>query len=190
MNRPGIMNDTKLVPLDHIQFVAADPEHVKALIMNMHMHNDADLIRADEVLGKIVMDRREVEKSYKEPVAFAHKQHKNLTGERKDHLEKYEWAETLLKEKMKQYNMERDRKALEEPEVTTTSMSPPELRSRLKHTTFVPKWKYKITDPEKLPRKYLIPDAAAIGKIVNAMGEAACIPGVTVYRDDIVRVNT
>lgn len=180
-----------LVPLDHEQFITARPEHVKDMIIKMHMHNDDDLIRADDVLGRIMTDKKTVEKRYEEPCKRANKAHKALTAERKAVLENYEWAENLLKDKMKMYNLERDRKALEEiPEVTITSMSPPELRSKLKHTTFIEKYKFEVTDPEKVPPEFMTPDLEAIARRVNAMGEMAKIDGVTVYRDDIVRVNT
>ena len=69
-------------------------------------------------------------------------------------------------------------------------MSPPELRSKLKHTTFIEKYKFEVTNPDKLPPEFLTPDLEAIARRVNAMGEMAKIDGVTVYRDDIVRVNT
>ena len=184
------MNTDVMTLLDHTQFVTARPEHVKELIIHMHMHNDDDLARADDVIGRIRKDKKTIEARYKEPVSKAHQAHKKLTQERGDILEQYEWAENLLKEKMKRYHMENDRKALTEPEVTTTSITPPEPRSKLKHTTFVEKWKYKIVDETKLPRNYLMPNEKAIALTVRSMGEISKIDGVQVYRDDEVRIST
>lgn len=176
--------------LDHEQFVTARPEHVKDLIVNMHMHNEDDLQRADDVIGRIRKDKKLIEARFKEPVSRAHQAHKKLTKERNEILENYEWAENLLKDKMKRFHMENDRKALAEPEVTTTSITPPEPRSKLKHTTFVEKWKYKITNADKLPKDYLMPDERKIANTVRMMGEMAKIDGVQVYRDDEVRIST
>ena len=176
--------------LDHEQFVTARPEHVKDMIVKMHMHTDEDLVRADDVIGRIRKDKKMIEARFKEPVSRAHQAHKKLTKERNEIMENYEWAENLLKEKMKRFHMEKDRKALAEPEVTITSITPPEPRSKLKHTTFVEKWKYKIDNPDKLPREYLMPDEKKIAATVRSMGEMAKIDGVQVYRDDEVRIST
>ena len=184
------MKTDEITLLDHTQFVTARPEHVKELIIHMHMHNEDDLMRADDVIGRIRKDKKTIEGRYKEPVSKAHQAHKKLTQERGDIIEQYEWAENLLKEKMKRYHMENDRKALTEPEVTTTSITPPEPRSKLKHTTFVEKWKYKIVDADKLPRIYLMPNEKAIALTVRSMGEISKIDGVQVFRDDEVRIST
>ena len=181
---------TTLISLDHEQFISSRPGHVKDLIIGMHMHNDEDLIRAEDVIVRIRRDKKLIEDRFAGPVSKAHKAHKELTTERNEVLENYEWAENLLKEKMKMYHMNSDRKALAEAEVTTTSMTPPKLRPVLNHTTFVEKWKYKITDPAKLPPEYLIPNEKAIAATVNAMGAMAKIAGITVYRDDQVRIKT
>ncbi len=180
-----------LVPLDHEQFVVGHPEQIQDLVLKIHIKNDADQIRTDTLLGNLISDKKMVEKRFEEPVGRAHKVHKALTKERNKTLENYEIAESLIKGKMKEFNMEKDRKALEElSEVTITSLAPPELRSKLKHTTFTKKYKFEITDPDKVPPEFLAPDIDAIKRKVNAMGEMAKIPGVSVYRDDIVTVRT
>lgn len=184
-------SDAPLVPLDHEQFVVGHPEQIQDLVLKIHIRTDADQIRTDTLLGNLMADKKMVEERFKEPVSRAHKAHKALTGERKETLKNYEIAESLIKGKMKEFNMEKDRKALEElSEVTITSLAPPELRSKLKHTTFTKKYKFEVTDPDKVPPELLTPDLDAIARKVNAMGEMAKIPGVHVYRDDIVRVNT
>jgi hypothetical protein len=47
-------------------------------------------------------------------------------------------------------------------------------------------WKFRITDPDKIPREFLIPDEAAIGKVVRAMKGKTKIEGVAVYNEPIV----
>ncbi len=184
---PGQKN---LVTMDHEQLIASDPDHVCDLILGMSMKSDADLALADIMIGRIRTDKKKIEDEYKEPVERAHKAHKKLTTERNKIITHYDWAENLLKDKMKAYNMESDRKALAEAEVTTTSMPRPKPRSELKHTTFIEKWKYRITDETKLPRNYMMPDDKKIAATVRNMGGMAEINGIQVYRDDEVRIKT
>jgi len=42
-------------------------------------------------------------------------------------------------------------------------------------------WKYRITDANKIPRQYMIPDEVRIGRIARDMKNETNIPGVEVY---------
>lgn len=44
-------------------------------------------------------------------------------------------------------------------------------------------WKFRITDVNKIPREYMIPDEKVIGQIVRAMKSKTAIPGVEAYPD-------
>lgn len=54
----------------------------------------------------------------------------------------------------------------------------------------VEKYIFEITDVDKIPRKYMIPDKKKIQKVVDAMGEATNIPGIKVKKTLIERVRT
>lgn len=47
----------------------------------------------------------------------------------------------------------------------------------------VQNWKFKITDPNLIPREYMIPDEKAIGQVVRALKSKTAIPGIEVYPD-------
>lgn len=47
-------------------------------------------------------------------------------------------------------------------------------------------WRFAITNPELLPREYLLPDEKAIGAVVRALGERANIPGIHIYADTVI----
>ena len=47
-------------------------------------------------------------------------------------------------------------------------------------------WKFRITNPDLVPREYCIPDESAIRGIVNTMKGKTSIAGVEPYREDIV----
>ena len=44
-------------------------------------------------------------------------------------------------------------------------------------------WKFEITDVNLIPREYMLPDEAGIGKVVRAMKQLAVIPGIRVYSE-------
>lgn len=65
------------------------------------------------------------------------------------------------------------------PIVPATPVKAPGLSTR-------ERWVFRITDPAKLPREYLMPDESAIRAVVNGLKGNTRIPGVEVYRDDTV----
>lgn len=46
-------------------------------------------------------------------------------------------------------------------------------------------WKYRITNPDLVPREYLIPDPVKIGGVVRALKDATNIPGVEAYAERV-----
>jgi hypothetical protein len=46
---------------------------------------------------------------------------------------------------------------------------------------FRDQWKFRILNLDAIPREYLMADEAKIGKVVDALGRAAGIPGIEVY---------
>ena len=47
-------------------------------------------------------------------------------------------------------------------------------------------WKFEITDPDQLPREYLVANDKAIGGVVRALKDKTNIPGVRVYCEDSI----
>lgn len=48
-------------------------------------------------------------------------------------------------------------------------------------------WKFKITNPELIPREYLVPDEQTIGQVVRALKDKTVIPGIQVYPENSAR---
>lgn len=42
-------------------------------------------------------------------------------------------------------------------------------------------WKFRITDADKIPREYMVPDEKALGAVVRALKGKTNIPGIEVY---------
>lgn len=57
---------------------------------------------------------------------------------------------------------------------------------KLPGTSFRTIWKFKIVEESKIPRSYLMPNETAIGATVRALGDKSAIPGITVYREQVV----
>jgi hypothetical protein len=71
---------------------------------------------------------------------------------------------------------------LEEPIYTPPAILPgaPEVQG----TSIRRNWKYRITDPNKIPREFMTPDMTKIGMQVRTTKERTNIPGVEVYSED------
>lgn len=48
-------------------------------------------------------------------------------------------------------------------------------------------WKFKITNPELIPREYLIPDEQLLGQLARALKDKMCVPGVQPYSEASAR---
>lgn len=57
---------------------------------------------------------------------------------------------------------------------------------KLEGTSFRTVWKFRVTDANKIPRKYMVPDEQAIGQVVRALGMNAGIDGIEIYREQVV----
>lgn len=48
-------------------------------------------------------------------------------------------------------------------------------------------WKFRITNPDLIPREYLVPDEKAIGQVVRGLKDKTKIPGIEVYPEGAAR---
>ena len=53
--------------------------------------------------------------------------------------------------------------------------------------TFVDKWVFEITDPEKIPADFLCPDLKKIGAVVAQLKDKTAIPGVRAWNEMTVK---
>ena len=47
-------------------------------------------------------------------------------------------------------------------------------------------WKFKIVDPNSIPREYLIPNDVMLGNIARATKGTLTIPGIEIYSEDVI----
>jgi len=75
---------------------------------------------------------------------------------------------------------------LEEPVFTpppVVEKSVPKVSGQTMSTT----WRYKITDLNKIPRQYMIPDEKALNALVKAQKERTNVPGIKAYPEHKMR---
>lgn len=103
----------------------------------------------------------------------------------------YEWNRKLV-EARAQAQLERQKlieaaKAAEEPEIMRESLvAASEAVLTTSTVSFRDRYVFEVHDPEAVPREYLCPDEAKIGKVVAALKDKTSIPGVRVWNDPIV----
>lgn len=62
----------------------------------------------------------------------------------------------------------------------------PKATPKVQGISYRDNWTFRITDPNKIPREYMVPNETAIRKVVSALKDKANIPGIEVYNERIV----
>ena len=89
----------------------------------------------------------------------------------------------------------REEKLTGEHTVDLAPVDTPEVASKRVHTDMgsigtLKTYKWELEDITKVPREYLIPNAVLIGQMVRSSKGTISIPGIRVYSEDSIRVNT
>lgn len=106
-------------------------------------------------------------------LAAIEKEWKNKLLQAKKGLE--EKRERLLLEARESENPHEQLVAASQSHVETQSIS------------YVDNWVFEVEDESKIPAEFMIPDRAAIAKVVKMMKDGTKIPGVRVWNEPIVR---
>jgi len=130
---------------------------------------------------------RAEEKKWQDPLATAEKQLKKKMSD-------FEAAEAKrIREEQARLEEERRKQAEENggelfPEPPAPPPEPAAPKTEGVHT--VTEWHFEVTDPQAVPREYLVVDEKKIGQVVRAMKGDTDIPGVKVWSTQGVRVRT
>jgi hypothetical protein len=62
----------------------------------------------------------------------------------------------------------------------------PKATPKVQGISYRDNWTFRITDTNKIPREYMIPNETAIRKVVSALKDKSNIPGIEVYNERIV----
>ena len=106
--------------------------------------------------------------------------------ERLREIARKEEEERRLKEAIaaEQSGNKDEAEAILETPVQAPPVVVPKTTPKVAGVSFTKQWKFRITDPNKIPREYLTPDEVKIGGVVRALKDKANIPGVEVFSVD------
>ena len=68
--------------------------------------------------------------------------------------------------------------------------APERVRTDMGLSTTTDRWKYRVDNPDLLPREYMMPDDAMLSSIAKKHHDKKPVPGVTFYNDPFITVRT
>lgn len=178
--------------------------------------NNEDLVPATDDLTIIAKTKKAIEeyrRAYTDPIR-GHLDAVNAAF--KEFTEPLTNADTINRDKIKDYRAEIARKQAEAEETNrmaqevarrqaeqsgtgefTVDTTPVEVPQVAKHiytgmgsTSTQKVYKWEIIDFSLVPRDYLIPNASLIGSVVKSSKGSISIPGIKIWVEDTIRVNT
>jgi exonuclease VII large subunit len=166
--------------------------------------SDEEYQQAAQFLIDLKTRQKEVEAKRKEFTQPLYDLQKKLNAFFKEPLANYQKAEQALKNAMAKFQIkkEAERKAAleaankaaqeENKEAFTESMvkAADNLAPDAKGTYTVDVPRFEVTNPELVPREYLMVDEKKIRGVVNSLGTDADIPGVRVWIEKSIRART
>lgn len=75
---------------------------------------------------------------------------------------------------------------INEPPAYVPPVVLPKSTPKVQGISYRDNWTFRITDPNKIPREYMVPNETAIRKVVSALKDKSNIPGIEVYNERIV----
>ena len=163
--------------------------------------NDSELEEANGILRKIATLRKAAKAHFESLKKPFNEAMANLRAKEKEFLQPMEQGEFAIKKLIVQYNAQREKalkeeqaklaqlsKQLEEQGMSvlpTVTLEKPKLQGTSERT----RYSFEIVDVNLIPRKYLVVDTAAIGRVVRALKDKTNIPGikVKVVKDIVTR---
>jgi len=171
--------------------IKTEYDATNAKIDGLTIQNQAMLEIVSEILVKVKTDFKELEKQRKsvtKPMLDAKKQVDAWFKPATDALKE---CETKLKTAISAYLQEQERAklaAVQEGDTDALARSEaPEVPDGIQTRA---RWTYEIYDEKLLPREYLCPDHAEIGRVVSEFKDNTDIPGVEVRLDTGIAVRT
>jgi hypothetical protein len=190
-----------------------------AEMATIRIEDETSAMQAGEFLKKNKETQKFVKDYFEDARAATYKSYKMVTDTISFFVKKLQKAETAVKRKISDYQMEQERirreearkleaearkreeerrlaKAIEtgdeeilDKPVDVTPVRIEEPR-KMEGVSFVERWTYQIQDVSQIPREFLIPDERKIRSYVTSMKDKAKIPGVRIYADKTVRVSS
>lgn len=196
---------------DFEQRALALPEQARQLMIE----NDETFTQATDFLLTIKALRTELDQTFDPVISKAHAAHKEAVTQKKRHEEPLAKSESIIKHRLAAYHVQQEqqclvdqRKAQEAAQLQeaidaeargdqvgadaalnghgVVAVTLPPAMPKVEGVAFRESWEFEIADASLLPRNYLLPDMMKIGQVVRAMKHDTKIPGVKVFKRQIV----
>ena len=183
--------------------------------LSREIRNDKDMLPATDDLAIIARLKKSIEEKRKEYVDPIRHHLDSVNNAFREFTAPVTEADQVNRDKIKAYRTEVERRRQEAEEINrqtielarkqaelnqgefTVDLTPvkvPEVRRRvytgMGSTSTQKVYKWEVADPSLVPREYLIPNAALIGSVVRSSKGSISIPGIKVWTEDAIRVNT
>ncbi len=174
-----------------------------------------DLVPATEDLSFIAKLKKAIEEKRKEYVSPIREHLDRVNNAFKEFVAPLDQADQLTRKKIMDFRQEQERKRKEaeaieaeklalakremelkgELTVDLTPIEKPEavpdkVQTDMGTTGTMRIWKWEVLDKAAVPDEYKIVDSAMVTKVVKASQGKIIIPGIKVYYEDVLRVNT
>ena len=182
----------------------AQAQQVAAAVPTLSISNAAEYLQAGQGLVEIKSRWKAVEEKRTSLVKPLNDVVKNINAMFKPVLDQWDTTMDVVKRAMHDYQVreaDAQRKALEAAatmaqqgqtgqEFHALVAQGSAMPAKLQGITSRVIWRWKVTDAALVPREYLCVDASKLDAVVKEAKEGVKIPGIEVYREEVIAVRT
>ena len=182
----------------------AQAQQVAAAVPALSISNAAEYLQAGQGLVEIKSRWKAVEEKRTSLVKPLNDVVKNINAMFKPVLDQWDTTMDVVKRAMLDYQVreaDAQRKALEAAatmaqqgqtgqEFHALVAQGSAMPAKLQGITSRVIWRWKVTDAALVPREYLCVDASKLDAVVKEAKEGVKIPGIEVYREEVIAVRT
>lgn len=160
-----------------------EPEKKKAYVAYMAWNDLIKELKAP-LLAREAFDKKEMAAWDAEQERIRREEEKRLQAEARKREEEARLAAAIEAE---QHGEKEEAEAIiNEKPAYVPPVVLPKATPKVQGISYRDNWTFRITDPNKIPREYMVPNETAIRKVVSALKDKANIPGVEVFNERIV----
>lgn len=160
-----------------------EPEKKKAYVAYMAWNDLIKELKAP-LLAREAFDKKEMAAWDAEQERIRREEERRLQEEARKREEEARLQAAIEAEQ--QGEKEEAEAIINEPPAYVPPVVLPKSTPKVQGISYRDNWTFRITDPNKIPREYMVPNETAIRKVVSALKDKSNIPGIEVYNERIV----
>jgi hypothetical protein len=159
-----------------------EPEKKKAYVAYMAWNDLIKELKAP-LLAREAFDKKEMSAWEQEQKRIRREEEKRLQEEARKREEEARLQAAIEAEA---HGQKEEAEAIIEQPAYVPPVVLPKSTPKVSGISYRDNWAFRITDPNKIPREYMVPNETAIRKVVSALKDKANIPGIEAYNERIV----